>query len=557
MKVAVGASHDRRAAAGLALMLVLAGLAVTGMLLLPSLASKTTQRRNTTEEAALARLEECFRDYVRLYQIIPGTGTWSTAIASISGMSTAQVSSVFPEFPTDPSVQRVFVVDDYLGGGTPLLPYTQSTDGLTGTLTNLLNNRARAMIVSSTKRGLALPISSGFLTQANFDAIWDWTYNPATEAPPSGWSSAWTGNGEFLHVKPLYLPSLFSKITLQNAKYGLGLVNLVTTTVNGQTDYYFLNGAPMTLSTALGKLKHHHVVRGDASFDLTESDLDPVLWFKFSESTGSIATNNGSYSTDGNGIFTNGVLLAQAGPRFPTFPNFTSDNTAAYFDGVTSYVETGRLLTNELPAFTLAAWVRPNQFPTNASTFLGVRGALALETKSLSGLNYVQVATKNGGTAAALYPYSSNAWHHVAAVGNGLGVTLYLDGVLAATTLDACTNYFYDSGGTFRVGANATTATTTITTNVTVTFWLIFTVTKRTVTTTVVSTSGSSSSSSTSSSSSVVGWVGTIGTTTTSTSSSVVTWDSPVYKGHVDNAVVYHRALSITEILSLAAGLSP
>lgn len=557
MRAAAGASREQRAAAGLAMMMVLAGLAITGMLLLPSLASKTSQRNNTAEESALARLEEGFRDYVRLYQIIPGAATWSTSLGMVSGLNATQINCVFPDFPTDTSVQRVFVIDDFLGGGSPILPYTQATNGLTGTQTNLLNSRARAMIVSSTKRGLAVPISSGYLTQADFDAIWNWTYNPATKAPPTGWSSAWTGNGEFLHVKPLYLPSLFSKITLQNGKYGLGLVNLVTTAVSGQTDYYFLNGAPMTLSTALGTLKHRHVVRGDATFDLTESDQGPVLWFKFSELTGAIATNNGTYGTYWKGVFTNGVLLAQAGPQFPTFPNFASDNTAAYFDGVTSYVETGRLLTNALPAFTLAGWVRPNQFPTNSSTFLGIRGALALETKSLAGLNYVQVATRNGGTATALYPYSSNEWHHVAAVGNGLGVTLYLDGVLAGTTLATCTNYFYDSGGTFRVGANATTATTTITTNTTVTFWLIFTITKRTVTTTVVSTSGTSSSSSTSSSSLAWGWVGTIGTTTTSASSSVVTWDSPVYRGDVDNAVLYHRALSITEILSLAAGLSP
>jgi len=340
MRAAAGAFRDQRAAAGLVLMLVLASLAITGMLFLPTLVSKTTQRRNTVEEAALARLEEGFRDYVRLYQIIPGTGTWATAIAVVSGLNATQINCVFPDFPTDTSVQRVFVIDDFLGGGSPLLPYTQSTNGLTGTQTNLLNSRARAMIVSSTKRGLALPVSSGFITQANFDAIWNWTYNPATEAPPTGWSSAWTGNGEFLHVKPLYLPNLFSKITLQSAKYGIGASNLTTTTVSSQTDYYFLHGSRMALAQTNGTLKQSYVVTGDNSFSFPTT------------------TAGNHYYLTGNGIpsDTDGIPTAQltnVAPANVTLPNYDPGRDA--FAGI--FLHKGGNGVNEADPEKVQKWI--------------------------------------------------------------------------------------------------------------------------------------------------------------------------------------------------------
>ena len=297
-------------------MLVLAGLAITGMLFLPSLVSRTSQRNNTAEEAALAGLEDSFRDYVRLYQIIPGTGTWATAIGLVSGLNATQVNCVFPDFPTDTTVQRVFVVDDSLGGASPLLPYTQSTNGLTGTLTNLLHSRARAMIVSSTKRGLALPVSSGFLTQTTFDAIWNWTYNPATEAPPSGWSSAWTGHGEFLHVRHLNLPALFQTVTFENLQYSLNGSSSLT--VSSSTSGYFLRGGLLRLNYSDGAAYQARVIMGDETFRLSNS------------------TN--LYYLTGNGIpsDTDGIPTAQltnVAPTATSLPNYDPgrDSVAGLF----------------------------------------------------------------------------------------------------------------------------------------------------------------------------------------------------------------------------------
>jgi hypothetical protein len=340
MRAAAGASRDQRAYTGLVFVFVMAGLTVAGVMFLPTLTSKIIQRNNTAEEVMLATLEEGFRDYVRIHQIIPGTSTWATAMASVGGLNVTQANCVLPDFASDTTIQRVFVVDDFLGGASPLLPYTQSTNGLSGTQTNLLNARARAMIVSSTKRGLALPVSTGFLSQTNFDAIWNWTYNPATEAPPSGWSSAWTGNGEFLHVKPLPLPNLFSKITLQNVKYGIGSSNHTTTIVSSQTDYYFLNGTRMALATTGGTLKQTYVVTRDNSFSFPTS------------------SGGNHYYLTGNGIptDTDGIPCAQltnVAPTATSLPNYDPGRDA--FAGL--LVQKGGSGATESDATKIQKWI--------------------------------------------------------------------------------------------------------------------------------------------------------------------------------------------------------
>lgn len=340
MRAAAGASLNQRAAAGLATVVVLAGLTVTGLLLLPTLVSKTAQRNRAIEEARLAGLEENFRDYVRRNQIIPGTATWHTALAGIGKANVTEVNSVFPEFPEDESTRRVLVVDNLLGGASPLLPYTQSGTGLTGASTNLLNPRARAMILSSAKRGLPLPVGTGFLSQTDFDAIWNWVYDPATRSPPSGWSSAWSGNAGFLHVKHIYLPNLFSKISVRNATFGLGLSAIPSITPSGSADYYFLNGSPLTLANTLGIIKQRHRVSGDASFDFGSSASSPLIWFKMEEASGTYATNSGTLGTAARGTITSGVNYQQSGPRSPLFPFFSPGNYALDFNDDEEYIST-------------------------------------------------------------------------------------------------------------------------------------------------------------------------------------------------------------------------
>ena len=375
-------------------MLVLAGLAITGMLLLPSLVSKTTQRRNTAEEASLARLEEGFRDYVRLYQIIPGTGTWNTAIASVGGLNATEVNCVFPDFPTDTSVQRVFVIDDLLGGGSPLLPYTQSTNGLTGTATNLLNSRARAMIVSSTKRGLSLPVSSGFITQTNFDAIWNWTYNPASEAPPSGWSSAWTGNGEFLHVRHLSLPQLFQTVTFENLQYSLNGSSFLT--VDASTTGYFLRGGMLRLSDSEGASYQARVIMGNETFRLSTS------------------TNH--YYLTGNGIpsDTDGIPTAQltnVAPTTTTLPNYDPSRDA--FAGM--FLHKGGNSANESDPEKVQKWITSaGSITINGTVTLTLYSAMKdFDTSTKGQIQVILVDCSSSGTSPTTISsvmFTRNPW---------------------------------------------------------------------------------------------------------------------------------------------------
>ena len=452
MRAAAGAFPDQRAYAGLALILVISGLAITGMLLLPSLTSKTTQRNNIAEEVMLAQLEEGFLNYVRIYQTIPGTGTWATAITSVTSLNATQVNYVFPAFTTDTTIQRVFVVDDYLGGDSPLLPYAQSTNGLTGTQTNLLNSRARAMIVSSTKRGLALPVNTGFITQANFDAIWNWTYDPTTKACPSGWSSAWTGNGEFLHVKPLYLPNLFSTITLESAKYGIGASNLITTTVSSQTQYYFLNGTRMAMGQTNGTLKQSYVVTRDNSFSFPSGSngITALLWYRFLETSGTTATNSGSVGAAANGTLTSGPTLNVAGPRTPTNPGFDAGNTAVSFDGVNDYINTDYTLPTSLPTFSLGFWFNPPNVLNNEYAVIGVSDLLYLQIKD------DRMRMEGPGLRIVDYNYNppENTWTHIVVTANASSVKLYRNGALVYSGSDTLANYSGSTSSTFRIGGN-------------------------------------------------------------------------------------------------------
>lgn len=451
MKAAAGGSLDRDGAAALALAVVIAGLTITGMLFLPMLTSKTAQRNRAREEARLAQLEDGFREYIRLRQIIPGSSTWLTALGSIGSLNTTQVSCVFPEFPDDTSTRRVFVVDEFIGGLSPLLPYTQSDNGLTGMATNLLNPRARAMILSSSKRGLSLPVSSGFLSQADFDNIWNWTYNPATRSAPAGWPEAWNRQGDFLNVKPLYLPGLFSKVTVQNASFGHGLSVIPSILPSSATDYYFLNGSPLTLASTLGIIKQRHFVQGDASFNFGSSASSPLIWFKMEESSGTSANNSGTLGTAARGTITSGIGYRKSGPRPSAYPLFSSSNYAMDFNDDEEYISTTNRVMDNLHAFTLAIWVYVDDLENNRTGLIGQNDSVELGFITTS---TIQIWTSSGGSVTVSWPFSWGSWHHIAATGDGTALRLYFDGTQVGSGSSTTSNYG-SSSYTLHVGGAA------------------------------------------------------------------------------------------------------
>ncbi len=157
-------------------------------------------------------------------------------------------------------------------GGTFADPlWTQTTAGASSVTS------ARILIISVHKPGLTLPVSSGKASSSTvFDAIWDWVYDPATEAPPSGWSSAWTGNGEFLHVERINLTPLFYRVTMNNPDYP-DVVPIYTVGTGSKTDFdsasaidvYFLENTLLRLykdSDNNTDLDISHSVSGTVNF---------------------------------------------------------------------------------------------------------------------------------------------------------------------------------------------------------------------------------------------------------------------------------------------------
>ena len=196
---------------------VLAIIAIVAAVVLPNLARRISRTTGEKEDSALVVLAEGLQRHVRTYQSIPGQASWSTNLSGMTGLALNTVKYVNP---SDPASARVYLIHPNFtpatgsGGGFADPMWTQTGFGAASV------SNAKILIVSTHKSSLALPVSSGKASSAAvFDAIWDWTYNPTTGSPPSGWSAPWTGNGEYLHVQRVNLAGQFQRITFSNAHY--------------------------------------------------------------------------------------------------------------------------------------------------------------------------------------------------------------------------------------------------------------------------------------------------------------------------------------------------
>lgn len=204
----------------LALIASLGFLTLGGLWLMPSRTKVIDLDLALREEVRIQRLGKALIQSIEALQVIPGATGWDTNIALFTGWNLTEVRSTDTSHSSDSALQRVYLMDP--GMGTSVLPYTQTSTGLTGAATNLAGNSGRVMIVSSSKRGLSLPVSSGYPSASAFNAVWDWGYNSSTKAPPTGWPSTWTGNGQHLHVARVQLKALFATLNLTNVNYGVG-----------------------------------------------------------------------------------------------------------------------------------------------------------------------------------------------------------------------------------------------------------------------------------------------------------------------------------------------
>lgn len=434
----------------LGFIVVVFGLTVVSVVVATNLVGRVVDRNQKREDRTLGAVRRAFLTAVSRTQTIPGHTNWQSVLAPFAGLDQTGLAQAHPEWGGDSTLSRAFLVDGNLPSG--LLPYVQPAEGLTGSATNLLGTAARVMIVSSTKRGLALPVSSGVISSNSFNAIWDWRFDPATKAPPSGWST-WTGFGEFLHVERINLASLFHEVTFNRLKYGVAgaasVTNLVTSSIVGQ----FLYGTSLLLAETNGLIRRAHVVTRDVSFDFgTTTNAGPILRYTFSETSGSVATNTGSAGASAHGVYTNGVTLGTAGPRPPTYTNYAAGNTGITFDGVDDYVRGTNGLLNNVTGFTIAGWIRPSTGTLKNLDLFGQEDVAEFGFTTAAGK--LELWCDAGAKKLHyMYPYGAGDWHHIAGVGDGANMYIYVDAVLVASRIYTTTNYG-SSATSFNVGGN-------------------------------------------------------------------------------------------------------
>ena len=183
------------------------------------------------------------------------------------------------------------------------------------------------------------------------------------------------------------------------------------------------------------------------TFANTIRDGSPLAYWRLGEPSGTAASNLGTLGSAANGVYQTDVTLGQVGPRPSALAGFETNNAAVRFDGLSGFVSTTSTLLNDRAAFTVAGWIRPAAVAAGAGLW-GQNDAIAFGFGSASNL---QLWTLNGGTLTVKYPFALNTWHHVAAVGDGTSLRIFLDGAVAATGGSPTTNYGA-SASAFKIG---------------------------------------------------------------------------------------------------------
>ncbi|MBO1351113.1 MAG: hypothetical protein EBE86_028800 [Hormoscilla sp. GUM202] len=127
-------------------------------------------------------------------------------------------------------------------------------------------------------------------------------------------------------------------------------------------------------------------------------------------------------------------------------PDIGAEFSVLEFAGET-YMTVGSSLANDLSAFTLEGWIK-TAFVSGVNSLCGQNNAIKLEISSDGQLS---AWTVNGGTVEVDYP-ADWQWHHVALVGTGTRLLLYIDGIERGTGGTNTGNYG-DSEEDFQIGA--------------------------------------------------------------------------------------------------------
>ena len=165
-----------------------------------------------------------------------------------------------------------------------------------------------------------------------------------------------------------------------------------------------------------------------------------IAHWEFEETSGSVAFDSSAAGNDASYVGSptlgvNGVYVANAG-------------LAVELDGSTQSITAGKSLLNNLEAFSMAAWVRPDIVSPQVS-MLGQFDLIELGIDSQT--NQIDFITANGGSVNATGYLPLGKWTHVAAVGDGTQLVLYVNGVEVASGGSAAADYGSNSEH-FKIG---------------------------------------------------------------------------------------------------------
>ena len=168
----------------------------------------------------------------------------------------------------------------------------------------------------------------------------------------------------------------------------------------------------------------------EESFFLKMLDTQPVAYWRLNETNGPAAVNSGTEGVEDQAGYMGDIVLANAGPRPPQFGYFETNNYASYFNGTNSYVNGLYQLLDDLPAFTIAGWIKPMATPGGRTGLFGQNDTVEFGFIDATTLN---VWTPYGSTSYS-WPYPLNQWHYVAAVGGNGTLALFVDGQQVASS---------------------------------------------------------------------------------------------------------------------------
>lgn len=167
-----------------------------------------------------------------------------------------------------------------------------------------------------------------------------------------------------------------------------------------------------------------------------------IAYYRMNEGSGNNTANSCTNTTGIDGTLTNG-------PTWVSSPVQFSGN-ALSFDGTDDIVTTPLSISN-MSAFTLEGWI----YPRSSGTRIGFFGQNDAIEFGFSDASTITGWTPNGSSVAWTFngtTFPLNTWHHIAYVGNGTTLSLYVDGQLKSTDGSATSNYG-SSADKFNIGA--------------------------------------------------------------------------------------------------------